>query len=86
MHPFFCKNTIYFQTLLGGLGGSGGLVWGVWGAVGLEKLVDSLTWRLSPTTKFGSDPVSLRSGPGMAKKSQGKSDNFSRKSQEIPEI
>ena len=41
---------------------------GVWGAVWLEKPIDSMTWRLSPTTKLSSDPVLLRSGPSMAKK------------------
>ena len=39
----------------------GGLV-GVWGAVGLEKPIDSMTCKLTPTTKIDLEPVLLRSG------------------------
>ena len=82
---FFENNEFFSKPPGRPLWGSGGVSWGSGGPVGLEKLVDSLTRRISPTTKFGFGPVSLRSGPGMAKKSQGNHENF-KKSQEIQEI
>ena len=37
----------------------------LWGPVGLEKPIDSMTWRISPTTKFSSAPSfpRVRLGP-----------------------
>ena len=56
------NNTNYFQTSLGGSGGSPGGLGRCWGAVGLGKLVDSMTSKLPPTTKFEFRPVLRRSG------------------------
>ena len=49
----------FFQTPPGGSGGSPGGLWGLWRPVGLEKLVDSLTWRISPSPKIDLRPAFL---------------------------
>ena len=52
------KKIKYFPNPPGrGLGGSGGPVWGSGRPVGLEKLVDSMTCKLTPTTKIDLAPV-----------------------------
>ena len=56
------KIEIISKTPGGLLGGSPGGLWGLWRPVGLEKLVDSMTCKLTPTTKIDLEPVLLRSG------------------------
>ena len=58
---FFEKNII-FRTLLGWSGGGPGGLGRSGEPVGLEKLVDSMTWRISPSPRFGFRPVFFGSG------------------------
>ena len=62
------KKIEILPKLLGGSPGrSPGLLGGSGKAVLLGKLVDSMTWRLSPSTGSGFSPVLDRSGPGQAR-------------------
>ena len=63
---FFLKKLKTFKKLLGRVsGGSPGVCLGLWGAVGLEKLVDSMTCKLFPATKIDLDPGFSRLGAAL---------------------
>ena len=53
----FPKKLYFFKPPWGGPGGSSGGLWGSGKAVGLEKLVDSMTCKLPPTTKIHLAPL-----------------------------